>query len=642
MLGQRLFKFVDASPAHTELEKHHIKAEASSHAARVSHHKRRQADKSRLRPSVHRPRPIKPLSYTATEAAKLTAVSAEPSVIALEVTTLSPNRLSHSTYGRWRSGHDIELDGHRQSKGQQHRCRTDFEHLSAIHNYPAIWSGWTVEDIADLQFFMNVFGSGVRNLSDGGFFNIVVPCLVGSDTATRNLLLAVASTHRNISYLREGHRRAALARAFEKCNQGITSFSKDFSRTSPEVSLTCCILLAIWYMLRLDPKAADVCVRAAESICHMDRSMRLKCRLLSARNATDPQSSSNYQKSTFATITTGTVAKLALESLYGIYDSVRSPQIDCHRMDISSEGLRFQIRDMHDLLSSIEVFFPLFEQLRKKLSYCAYIDHSSKLTQDLLIRLDLISRTLRQASPSDEHRSDALGILWQWYRVYSIGMRCQILSNSEMSWDMYLGEFLLMTEWFEEYLSRTQDKATYVFLPTGVIVRPLWFIAIHCRDPDIRSRAIAILLQYHRNEGDIDSWFAGHIAQELMNIEHGNRNVWSAPEICELDRVLLRGFETGSEGLCLLYVYAVEVGALKNPTVHRQLFMVPEDPHGTVQMWNEDGCNIDYLNILSASIGQNLLETLPNEASVAVYYDEEIVEVVLPERDLSCLSSGAC
>lgn len=626
------FKFIDESPAHTQIVKDRIKAEASAHAARISHQRRRRVGDSQSRPLT--------LSRWSQAAVQRTRKSISLSTVDIDQHQLPPidsrsTNISstHSTCevcGYWTiSAHEVGASrGHSQ---MDHGCEYcgNFERSAAIHKRPASWPDWVQEDIVDLQFFMDVLGSSVQHLSDSGFFNIVVPCLVQSDVGIRDLVLAIASAHRNILSSAEVDCHVTDTRALEKCNKGIGHLSGHLTLAPCEISMTSWILLATWYMFRLDPKAASLCTHAAETICHMNRETRLKHRLLSARNVTDPQSTSNYRKSTFASIIAGTVAKLGIEFPDDLQYVPGTPNVVSVRLDLSSKGLRFRIKDMHDLLSSIEMFAPVFQQLRMNLSYHAHLDHQTSLAQDLLVRIDQVAAKLQQAPTWSGHIMPAIEILWQWHRYYSVGIQCQILSSSELSWDKYLGEFRLLAEWSERLLSRLQNESSYVFLPVVIILRPLWFTAVHCRDPNIRSYAIAVLLRYHRNEAGLDSWFAGHVAQELMNLEMGCRSIHHVSEIRECDRVLLRGFESRGEELYLLYVYATEVG-ISDIAMRRQPFVVPRDPHGVVQMCEQNGDKVNYLHMLAEYVGQTDPQAAPLGSLIPIYHDDEAVEIVLP------------
>jgi hypothetical protein len=61
------------------------------------------------------------------------------------------------------------------------------------------------------------------------------------------------------------------------------------------------------------------------------------------------------------------------------------------------------------------------------------------------------------------------------------------------------------------------------FSPTFELspIVPLFIVALRCRDPGIRRRAIALLLSYRRREGVWDSFAAGMVALQCMRREEG-------------------------------------------------------------------------------------------------------------------------
>ena len=80
------------------------------------------------------------------------------------------------------------------------------------------------------------------------------------------------------------------------------------------------------------------------------------------------------------------------------------------------------------------------------------------------------------------------------------------------------------------------DRLSYekpVFtLDFGIIV-PLYDVVRQCRDPGIRSRAIALLRKHPRREGFLDSSFVAHVLERIVELEHGaaQRNVTVASDV---------------------------------------------------------------------------------------------------------------
>jgi hypothetical protein len=70
-----------------------------------------------------------------------------------------------------------------------------------------------------------------------------------------------------------------------------------------------------------------------------------------------------------------------------------------------------------------------------------------------------------------------------------------------------------------------------VFAFSQGVVGPLYTVAAQCRDPMLRREAIVLLLRYPRREGLWDSFGAGRLGWEIMNLEEGlARKKWQQRE----------------------------------------------------------------------------------------------------------------
>ncbi|KAK5258276.1 hypothetical protein LTR40_008215 [Exophiala xenobiotica] len=70
-----------------------------------------------------------------------------------------------------------------------------------------------------------------------------------------------------------------------------------------------------------------------------------------------------------------------------------------------------------------------------------------------------------------------------------------------------------------------------VFAFSQGVVGPLYTVAEQCRDPILRREAIVLLLRYPRREGLWDSFSAGRMGWEIMNLEEGlARKEWQQRE----------------------------------------------------------------------------------------------------------------
>jgi hypothetical protein len=112
------------------------------------------------------------------------------------------------------------------------------------------------------------------------------------------------------------------------------------------------------------------------------------------------------------------------------------------------------------------------------------------------------------------------------------------------------------------------------FLFDMEIVSPLYLVAIKCRDPSIRRRAIAVLRHTVRREGLWDSVKAAAIAERVMNIE-------------EKGLPTLDGSVLPAEGARVANCH-IDSGPGLNPSGHKvTFFTMPEGVRGEWRTWDE-------------------------------------------------------
>ena len=112
------------------------------------------------------------------------------------------------------------------------------------------------------------------------------------------------------------------------------------------------------------------------------------------------------------------------------------------------------------------------------------------------------------------------------------------------------------------------------FLFDMEIVSPLYLVAIKCRDPSIRRRAIAVLRHTVRREGLWDSVKAAAIAERVMQIE-------------EKDLPTLDGSVLPAEGARVANCH-IDSGPGLNPSAHKvTFFTMPEGVRGKWHTWDE-------------------------------------------------------
>jgi hypothetical protein len=73
-------------------------------------------------------------------------------------------------------------------------------------------------------------------------------------------------------------------------------------------------------------------------------------------------------------------------------------------------------------------------------------------------------------------------------------------------------------------------QVSSIFLLDMELVSPVYFVAVKCRHPQVRRRAIRLLRALHRREGYFDSDLAAAVAERLMSIEEANLHAWDGSE----------------------------------------------------------------------------------------------------------------
>lgn len=124
-------------------------------------------------------------------------------------------------------------------------------------------------------------------------------------------------------------------------------------------------------------------------------------------------------------------------------------------------------------------------------------------------------------------------VLFKGDRSYPEGNECR--------WDRFLPQYtqvMKLAEDVVDFLKTENPSTTSLSLDNG-IVSSLYGVAIQCRDPTIRRKAIALLRAGHRQEGVWNSVLIASVAEEVMNIEEeGLDNPKSCEDIPEWARII--------------------------------------------------------------------------------------------------------
>ena len=137
-----------------------------------------------------------------------------------------------------------------------------------------------------------------------------------------------------------------------------------------------------------------------------------------------------------------------------------------------------------------------------------------------------------------------------------------------------LAESLQITDHNKTIRTSNSALPPSTFLFDMEIVSPLYLVAIKCRDPSIRRRAIAVLRHTVRREGLWDSVKAAAIAERVMQIE-------------EKGLPTLDGSVLPAEGARVANCH-IDSGPGLNPSGHKVTFYtMPEGVRGSWHTWDE-------------------------------------------------------
>ncbi len=165
-------------------------------------------------------------------------------------------------------------------------------------------------------------------------------------------------------------------------------------------------------------------------------------------------------------------------------------------------------------------------------------------------------------------------VLGVHYRTHRTTCECQSMPETETVWDDHvevLRESIQIcaevSQRNEVYHASAKGFSTSFCRDPGILP-PCWQIAVNCRDPIIRRRALKLMHDHHRRCGDSDDCSAAAIAQTVIDLEETGLMVTSCKDVPESHRVrLLEGDLTMPGSLRLRY--------MRSPYVVSQVIEVP-------------------------------------------------------------------
>jgi hypothetical protein len=118
-------------------------------------------------------------------------------------------------------------------------------------------------------------------------------------------------------------------------------------------------------------------------------------------------------------------------------------------------------------------------------------------------------------------------------------------AEMEVDFDDYIEDFRYIITVYEDILMVDPVSSPISKIKCGLdtgMIATLMFLQKRCRDPSIRRRAIALLSQIHRTEGDLDAGNSAALGNIMMAIEEsGLGSVTSCKDIPECNRLRLLG-----------------------------------------------------------------------------------------------------
>ncbi|KAI1850297.1 hypothetical protein JX266_004155 [Neoarthrinium moseri] len=109
---------------------------------------------------------------------------------------------------------------------------------------------------------------------------------------------------------------------------------------------------------------------------------------------------------------------------------------------------------------------------------------------------------------------------------------------NQMVWDQYLPQYEVIVNLSEALCEDSNNKDAKPFLSLGRwLVGPLSDIAVRCRDPGFRRRAVATLERFPQRDGFMDGRLAIEAAKRCIEIEEGGSEVLCADNVPESRRI---------------------------------------------------------------------------------------------------------
>jgi hypothetical protein len=177
------------------------------------------------------------------------------------------------------------------------------------------------------------------------------------------------------------------------------------------------------------------------------------------------------------------------------------------------------------------------------------VRHAIDALQDRLQRwhkalLDLDKRHRIGKSSGASLQRKIMEVRYRYFKI-TLGV---LPFDDEMLYDKYLDDFAELVNQCERILVHTAEHNPGVHRSTeSTPTTALTFVAVSCRDPSVRRRAIKLLYRFRRLEGIWSSLACGIMAEHILMIEeNGRSNLVSASDIPAASRVIPFSFRYDS------------------------------------------------------------------------------------------------
>ncbi|KAF7563970.1 hypothetical protein G7046_g143 [Stylonectria norvegica] len=359
-----------------------------------------------------------------------------------------------------------------------------------------------------LHYFQNKTALEFAGYFDNDIWSTLVPQISHREICVRQMVVALSLLHENFhldhgNVCRQSAASALRQQAVGEYSKGVALLNQHISAQGwahLEITLLCSILCVTFEWLRGDYLAAHTHLRSTILIMtqwHEDKA--------SLANSTSFWSPSGYM---IRTKLRPVCTSLVLQARTMPTDLKLPWQVP---LDVQGDIKPFtsiqQARDSLDILLAYIV--------PETVSKTGQI--GNKQRRDVALRLaqwsQLFSKLL--ANEGKKNASNPrVAIMSLWHVTAGILLATGFLRD-EKQFDKYFPEFNVITDKVEDLLS---SSTTQFSVDIGVVPL-LYYVALKCRHPKVRRRAIAMLRATPRREAVWDSIGAACVAQEVVDAE---------------------------------------------------------------------------------------------------------------------------